>query len=240
MNTEREDWIVIYAHCFSFFMQGWPTFQRLVICLFQFLVPFLRDAELRDTTRMLYRGTLRILLVLLHDFPEFLSDYHLSFCDVIPASCIQLRNLILSAFPRNMRLPDPFTPNLKVDLLPEINQAPRILSDYVGPLTANHIKQDVDDFLESRIPKERLADLARKFTLDPMTAVVDDSPPSSATTQYNIPLVNALVFYVGVTGILQGIPVNQGAPIEIYQQLLMELDSEGKMTIMDKKGDRVY
>ena len=25
-----------------------------------------------------------------------------------------MRNLILSAFPRNMRLPDPFTPNLKV------------------------------------------------------------------------------------------------------------------------------
>ena len=57
---------------------------------------------------------LRTLLVLLHDFPEFLSDYHLSFCDVIPPSCIQLRNLVLAAFPRSMRLPDPFTPNLKV------------------------------------------------------------------------------------------------------------------------------
>ena len=52
--------------------------------------------------------------MLLHDFPEFLCDYHFSFCDVIPPNCIQMRNLILSAFPRNMRLPDPFTPNLKV------------------------------------------------------------------------------------------------------------------------------
>jgi len=52
--------------------------------------------------------------VLLHDFPEFLCDYHFSFCDVIPPSCIQMRNVILSAFPRNMRLPDPSTPNLKV------------------------------------------------------------------------------------------------------------------------------
>jgi hypothetical protein len=60
------------------------------------------------------QGTLRVLLVLLHDFPEFLCDYHYGFCDVIPPNCIQLRNLILSAFPRNMRLPDPFTPNLKV------------------------------------------------------------------------------------------------------------------------------
>lgn len=62
------------------------------------------------------QGTLRVLLVLLHDFPEFLCDYHYGFCDVIPPNCIQLRNLILSAFPRNMRLPDPFTPNLKVGL----------------------------------------------------------------------------------------------------------------------------
>ena len=63
------------------------------------------------------QGTLRVLLVLLHDFPEFLCDYHFSFCDVIPPNCIQMRNLILSAFPRNMRLPDPFTPNLKVRFL---------------------------------------------------------------------------------------------------------------------------
>ncbi len=46
-------------------------------------------------------------------------------CNAVPPSCIQMRNLILSAFPRNMRLPDPFTPNLKVDLLPEIGTAPR-------------------------------------------------------------------------------------------------------------------
>lgn len=64
--------------------------------------------------QLMYKGTLRVLLVLLHDFPEFLCDYHFTFCDVIPPSCIQMRNIILSAFPRNMRLPDPSTPNLKV------------------------------------------------------------------------------------------------------------------------------
>ena len=67
--------------------------------------------------------------MLLHDFPEFLCEYHFQLCNVIPPSCIQMRNLILSAFPRNMRLPDPFTPNLKVDLLPEINQSPRFVPE---------------------------------------------------------------------------------------------------------------
>ena len=97
--------------------KGWPMYAQLLVDLFKFLSPFLRNAELMKPVHRLYRGTLRVLLVLLHDFPEFLCDYHYSFCDVIPPNCIQMRNLILSAFPRNMRLPDPFTPNLKVILL---------------------------------------------------------------------------------------------------------------------------
>ncbi|KAG0182584.1 hypothetical protein DFQ29_003364 [Apophysomyces sp. BC1021] len=203
--------------------KGWPNFQQLLNCLFQFLVPFLRNVELRDTTRMLYRGTLRVLLVLLHDFPEFLCDYHYSFCDVIPASCIQLRNLILSAFPRNMRLPDPFTPNLKVDLLPEINQSPRILSDYVGPLRLNDFKAEIDEYLESRTPSDFVSELPNKLLVEG-----NRKDMYSAATKYNVPLINALVFYTGVTGNTQGIPVNQGAPMEIFQHLLNELDTEGR------------
>ena len=106
--------------------KGWGLFQRLLVELFKFLEPYLRNVELNDPIRysrkfetsdpdrLLYKGTLRVLLVLVHDFPEFLSDYHFSFCDVIPVTCTQMRNLVLSPFPRNMRLPDPFTPNLKV------------------------------------------------------------------------------------------------------------------------------
>lgn len=114
--------------------QGWPMFKRLLVELLRFLEPYLRIPELTEPIRLLYKGTLKALLVLprpirnlprvpsaelvaqvlLHDFPEFLCDYHYSFCDVIPPTCIQLRNIILSAFPRSMHLPDPFTPNLKV------------------------------------------------------------------------------------------------------------------------------
>jgi CCR4-NOT transcription complex subunit 1 len=114
--------------------KGWPIMQQLLVELFQFLEPYLRTAKLTPAIRLFYKGTLRLLLVFLHDFPEFLCDYHFSFCDVIPTSCLQLRNLILSAFPRMMKLPDPFTPNLKVDLLPEIKEPPHILSNYLQAL----------------------------------------------------------------------------------------------------------
>lgn len=95
--------------------KGWFMYSQLLIDLFKYLAPFLRNAELAKPVTVLYKGTLRVLLVLLHDFPEFLCDYHFGFCDVIPPNCIQMRNLILSAYPRSMRLPDPFTPNLKVN-----------------------------------------------------------------------------------------------------------------------------
>ncbi|KAL7190029.1 hypothetical protein ACSBR1_039637 [Camellia fascicularis] len=128
--------------------KGWPHVQRLLVGLFKFLEPYLRNAELGETIHFLYKGTLRVLLVLLHDFPEFLCDYYFSFCDVIPSSCIQLRNVILGAFPHNMRLPDPSTPNLKIDLLAEINQSPRIFSEVDAALKAKQMKSDVDEYLK--------------------------------------------------------------------------------------------
>ena len=73
-----------------------------------------RPVALHHGAALTVQGTLRVLLVLLHDFPEFLCEYHFELCNKVPPSCIQMRNLILSAFPRMMRLPDPFTPNLKV------------------------------------------------------------------------------------------------------------------------------
>eukprot|EP00899_Mesostigma_viride_P024080 jgi/Mesvir1/4857/Mv11131-RA.2 len=173
--------------------KGWPAFQRLLIALFKFMEPFLRNAELAQPVRLLYKGTLRLLLVLLHDFPEFLCDNHFSLCDVIPPTCIQMRNLILSAFPRNMRLPDPFTPNLKVDLLPEITQSPRILLlDGEQTIFKNkQLKMEVDVYLKTRQPVQFLHTLPKRLLLLPQQAALSG-------THYNLPLINTLVLYVGM------------------------------------------
>ncbi|KAK3820433.1 MAG: CCR4-Not complex component, Not1-domain-containing protein [Benniella sp.] len=235
--------------------KGWASFQKLLVCLFRFLIPFLVGGEMRDTTRMLYKGTLRVLLVLLHDFPEFLCDYHFSFCDVIPHTCIQLRNLILSAFPRNMRLPDPFTPNLKVDLLTEIHQPPRVLSDYTSSLAIS-LKKDVDTYLRTREQAAFLDNLRDILAMDP-----NSQDLYSGGSKYNVPMINSLVLYVGVNGIAQlhasksednsgnnsdnnldkassspqtgsssssPSPIAQTASMDIFQKLLTELDSEGR------------
>ena len=75
---------------------SFPCLIRFFNFQFKFLSPFLRNAELAKPVHRLYRGSLRVLLVLLHDFPEFLCDYHYGFCDVIPPNCIQVRPGLLA------------------------------------------------------------------------------------------------------------------------------------------------
>ncbi|XP_028110206.1 CCR4-NOT transcription complex subunit 1-like [Camellia sinensis] len=222
--------------------KGWPYMQRLLVDLFQFLESFLRNAELAEPVHFLYKGTLRVLLVLLHDYPEFLCHYHFSLCNVIPLSCIQMRNIILSAFPRNMRLPDPSTPNLKfshrIDLLAEISQSPHILSEVDVALKAKQIKGDVDEYLQTRQQGSSfLTELKQKLLLPPNDAAL-------AGTRYNVPLINSLVLYVGMQAIQQlqartpphgqsmasCVPLAVflvGAALDIFQTLIMDLDTEG-------------
>lgn len=96
---------------------GIKMYTELILHHLRFLAPFLHNVQLPKSIAYIYKGTLRILLVILHDFPEILCEYHHILCDVIPANCVQLRNLVLSAYPREMCLPDPFTKSMEAVFL---------------------------------------------------------------------------------------------------------------------------
>jgi CCR4-NOT transcription complex subunit 1 len=198
--------------------KGWPIMHRLLMTMLLFLQPFLKRVQLTDAIRKLYKSFLRVFLVILHDFPEFLSDYHLSLCDLIPSTCVQLRNLVLSAFPRTMRLPDPFTPNLKVDLLPDINQTPRIMSDYAGILSERGLRQHIDTYLATRQPVDLPISLANIF--------------ASTAGNYSIPLITALVVYIGSQGILQQQLNKAPLAVDMFRALVTQLDAEGRYLVL--------
>ncbi|XP_026438629.1 CCR4-NOT transcription complex subunit 1-like [Papaver somniferum] len=229
-----------------------PYVQRLLVDLFKFMEPYLRNAgksQLGDPVHFLYKGTLRVLLVLLHDFPEFLCNYHFSFCDVIPPSCIQMRNVILSAFPRNMRLPDPSTPNLKIDLLAEISQSPCIFSDVDAAVKAKQMKGDIDEYLKTRQQGPSfLAELKQRVLLSQGEAAL-------AGTRYNVPLMNSLVLYVGMQAIQQlqtktppspqmthTAPMDiflVGSAMDIFQTLIGDLDTEGRYLFLNAVANQL-
>ncbi|GIY17902.1 CCR4-NOT transcription complex subunit 1, partial [Caerostris darwini] len=211
--------------------KGWTMYSQLLVSLFKFLAPFLRNVELAAPIQLLYKGTLRVLLVLLHDFPEFLCDHHYNFCDVIAPNCIQMRNLILSAFPRNMRLPDPFTPNLKVDLLPEITQAPRIQTNFNSLIQPASFKKDLDSYIKTRAPVTFLSELRSSLQV-----------ANEPGMRYNIPLINALVLYVGTQAIAYiqskgNTPnmstITHSSHMDIFQNLAVDSDTEGRYLFLN-------
>jgi CCR4-NOT transcription complex subunit 1 len=218
-------WLELVSHR-SFFpsllllegQRGFSVVHQLLVDMLLFLEPHLRNIALTPAIKKLYEGTLRVVLVLLHDFPLFLSGYHLSLCNVIPENCVQLRNVVLSAVPKGIALTDPFTPNLKIDSLPEIGQSPVVLSNILGPLQS--IRADLDAFLKDRQDNTFVAGLLPRLY-------------KAGSRDVDAPRVNSLVLYVGMQAInrLQNSQVHQSLSqtpeLEILQKL-MELDDHGR------------
>eukprot|EP01063_Lacrimia_lanifica_P029224 TRINITY_DN4419_c0_g2_i1.p1 TRINITY_DN4419_c0_g2~~TRINITY_DN4419_c0_g2_i1.p1 ORF type:complete len:2415 (+),score=1098.98 TRINITY_DN4419_c0_g2_i1:311-7246(+) len=207
-------------------LDGWSHFQRLLIDCLKFLEPWMRSAQPTEPVRQFYKGTLKVLLVLLHDFPEFLCNYHLSFCDVIPPKCLQIRNVVLSSFPRHMKLPDPFTRNLKVDRLAEIKIAPTILSKFMDVLTdpdAPIPKQEVDAYLQGAAPRDWLASLPDRLKA---------RKPQEGGSLYNVPLMHSLVLYVGMEALAAAdggdATSGENPTMTMYKSLVSNLDPEGR------------
>lgn len=201
-----------------------------MLSLFKFLSPFLKAADLQPASRDLYRGSLRLLLVLLHDFPEFLSEYYFTLCDVIPPRCIQLRNIILSAFPPTIVLPDPHLRNVDFESIPEMGPIPPILSDFASALQAGELSGHLDQYLLNRGSPSFLPSLKERLRL---TGVLEGAPET-----YNLSLMNSLVMYIGVSSVAQAkarsgsalfVPSDPG--VVALQYLATNLDVEGKFLV---------
>lgn len=61
-----------------------------------------------------------------------------------------MRTVILSATPANIGAPDPYHEDLKIDLLPEIQQNPRILSNYDNYLSIMNLREDLENYVRTR------------------------------------------------------------------------------------------
>lgn len=219
-------------------LKGWALYAQLLIDLIKFEAPFLRNVELPPSVDTLYKGTLKMFLVLLHDFPEFLCEYCYSLCDVIPCNAIQLRNLVLSAFPRKMRLPDPFTPNLKIDQLPEMSQPPKTSALQNNLINSVTFKDELDSYLKTRVPLSFLNNLVGYLRAQSNQIAL--SHGNSKLNSLNVPLLNALVLYVGQSAIssIQPRPISLTTiagttQMDVFQHLATKLDTEGRYLFLN-------
>lgn len=151
----------------------------------------LRQTTIAPLAKDIYRGVLRILMILQHDFPEFLAENHYRLCNTIPTSCSQLRNLVLSACPSSMPvLPDPFAVGLKVDRLEGIRDPPRISGDTSKPLLRRGLKEPIDRALKN-------SDLQDGVIAQIVGATYSLGSRRLTETGVDVPFLHSLVLYVG-------------------------------------------
>ncbi|CAO3654186.1 unnamed protein product [Cunninghamella echinulata] len=220
--------------------KGWDICHRLILGLLEFLGPLLEQEKLDVAIKTYYRGSLRVLVVLLHDFPEFLCHYYIALSEAIPFSCIQMRNLVLSAFPRTMHLPDPFTPNLQLDDLPESKMIPSLDDHYLDNITNSGAVSAIDQYFELKKKDNENDDV-----LESLVDKIMNEVGGAALKQHPKGLQNlgAIVLYIGSKASIllsQGESLSDNcAAIVLYKQLLSNMVSEGRYLLIGSFADHL-
>ncbi|KAI8966968.1 CCR4-Not complex component, Not1-domain-containing protein [Mycotypha africana] len=130
-----------FRHILKTHNENKPPIQPL-----QLLQPTIFLSRFTQPEKAFYQGTLRFLVVILHDYPEFLCQHCFSLIRLLPLECIQLRNVILSAFPRTMILPDPFTTSLEYMKNITSSTTATISSSSIAMMQL-YFDKDIDDIL---------------------------------------------------------------------------------------------
>ncbi|CAO3623651.1 unnamed protein product [Cunninghamella blakesleeana] len=216
---------------------GWIIYQKLVLCLLNFLTPLLSKQTLPMSTKVFYRGTVRYLVLLLHDFPEFLCENYMSFVQAIPHSCIQLRNIVISAFPLVMYFPDPLTPDLNLSLLPECKQHPTIANSYTIVLNDyQQLDYIIDQLIKNFHHREQPSPLLYKNILQIIQTKVNDNNIHQDIIKEDV--LNALILYTASRMI--DIPINKDNPaIQLYYYLIQHMSHRGAYLVLSAMCDHL-
>lgn len=233
-------WLSIVSH--RFFMpkllraaqpDTWTDFHRCLMWLLRFLAPVLKSSDMGTSSRSLFRATVRLLLLLLHDFPDFLAEYYHTLSTAIPPNCVQLRNIVLAGFPvEEGPLPDHY---IRLEqLIPAMQRFPNVRSDYASALQSGNVRGAIDQYVRTGSPASQaiVSELKNRIAVKTMTS-------DGAVITWNHTLLHATVFYLGTSCVARtySATYSTGGQVEYNPQakevsLLMELaaafDGEGK------------
>ena len=240
-------WLSIVSH--RFFMSkllsmdrddGWPEYHRCLMWLLRFMSPFLKSGEMDTGARSVYKATLKLLLVVLHDFPDFLVEYYHTLSTAIPTHCVQLRNIVLSAFPpAQAPLPDWYR---RLDqLVPDMQHIPVVRQDYIHSLDGGSVKEAIDDFVRTGSPQLQtiVGELKNRIAIK----VLEGEGP---VISWNHTLLNAAVFYIGTLAVERSsmrmgpIEFDADAPeVTLLTSLAFVLDAEGQYYLLSVIADQL-
>ena len=213
-------------------LQCHAVYKTLLVDLLEFQYPYLRNAEVTVSVRLLYKGTLRLLLVLLHDFPDLLNTFSFELCEVIPETCVQMRNLVLAAMPKTQHsFPSPLARDIKVENCKALSVPPRVAHNTEAVLAKFGLLEPLEQYIyKTREPQQDFhRGLRDKIRL----------PPGEPRmwTPYNLPLINSLVLHLGIKGsVSQSV---EGTCVEVFHKLVANLDPQGRYHVLNAMANQL-
>lgn len=222
--------------------ERWDVYARLIETLLVFTGQLIKPTGETLMAQNFYRGVLRVLLVIHHDYPEFLVENHFRFCNSIPMHCTQLRNLIISAYPSTiLEMPDPFTAGLKVDRLENNLQAPVIRANIEQILTDAGIKSTIDGLLKASEPKsEDVQEICKAvYYPQPKPAGFEQLPTTADPA-----LIHAITLYIGIAtlgteGATAPLFDADSAAAKLIEKLVKEFQYEAKFHFISTIADQL-
>lgn len=172
---------------------GWGPFTDLVCQLLETLGGQLKAFEVTHMAKEIYRATLKLLVILHHDFPDFIAGNHVRMCASIPPHCTQLLNAVLAANPQpNPKLQDPLQAGNK-DQRDELRVNPSLIEEARMILQSEGLLSVVDQALQNGPSEDIVAHLTHAITHN----TPEETTFGYVPVQANVRIIGALVLYIG-------------------------------------------
>ena len=169
-----------------------------------------------EAIQAFYKGAVRVVLLIQMEQKDFLAQFHYSFICSLPDHAIQLKNIILYAFPENTKvMPDPFDLHLNIRL--ENERDPEILSNYEANLSINNLKGDLDTYFRTR--SDELLDCICNKLMQSVERLNGRELPSNA-------VINAVILYF-----LKRAPENLME--DTFEKIMCQLDDETRICFIN-------
>ncbi|KAK7414488.1 CCR4-NOT core subunit cdc39 [Neonectria punicea] len=173
---------------------GWAAFVNLVCQLLDTLGEQLKVFEVSNVAKEIYRATLKLLVILQHDFPDFIAANHVKICASIPPHCTQLLNAVLAANPQQSpKLAESIHPGVKADRPGEARVNPGLVDEATLILRDAGLVSVLDQALQDGPSEEIVATITHAVTHNPPKETTYGQVPVMA----NVRVIGAAVIYIG-------------------------------------------
>ncbi|KAI0129439.1 CCR4-Not complex component [Xylariales sp. AK1849] len=161
---------------------GWELFTKIMVLLLRHLSEHMKVVDVHDVAKDFVRAATKFLIIVQHDYPDFLAANHVRLCANIPPHATQLRNIILFANPRQES-----SESLGPTGAPSDNE---LAATY---LQENGLLELMDQLLQNGPSEGAIAQLTHAFSKhDGGNSVFGNVPVGTNTA-----LVDAVVLYIG-------------------------------------------